>query len=79
MGWLVKSLLVFVFLIVIVIVFTPGWINLQMVKDTIEKKISTDVGGRITYHKLKLSYFPRPQVVIQKAQISVPDNFTIDI
>ena len=79
LGWLVKSLLVFAFLIVIVIVFTPGWINLQMVKDTIKEKISTEVGGRITYHKLRLSYFPRPHVVIQKAQISIPDNFTIDI
>ena len=79
LGWLVKSLLVFIFLIVIVMVFTPGWINLDMVKDNIKKKISTDVGGRITYHKLNLKYFPRPHVVIQKAQISKPDNLTVDI
>ncbi|MCP4629356.1 MAG: hypothetical protein GY850_38510 [bacterium] len=79
LGGLVKSLLVIIFLIVIVMIFTPGWINLEMVKDNIKKKISTDVGGRITYRKLKLSYFPRPHVVIQKAQISIPDSLTIDI
>ena len=79
MGWLVKSLLVVIFLIVIVIVFTPRLINLEMVKDNIKNKISTDIGGRMTYRKLKLSYFPRPHVVIQKAQISIPDSLTINI
>jgi hypothetical protein len=78
-GWLVKSLLVFIFLIVVAVVFAPRLINLEMVKDRIKEKISTDVGGRITYRNLKLSYFPRPRVVIQKAQISIPDSLSIDI
>ena len=68
-GWLAKSLLVFTFLIVVAVVFAPRLINLEMVKDRIKEKISTDVGGRIAYRNLKLSYFPRPRVVIQKAQI----------
>ena len=78
-GWLAKCLLVSIFLIVVVMVFTPRLINLKMVKENIKEKISTDVGGRMTYRTLKLSYFPRPHVVIQKAQISIPDSFTIDI
>jgi len=78
-GWLIKSLLVFIFLIVVVMVFTPGLINLEMVKNNIKENISKDVGGRITYRNLKLAYFPRPHVVIHKAEISIPDSFTIDI
>jgi len=78
-GWLIKSLLVFLFLIVVVIVFTPSLINLEMVKKNIRESISKDVGGQIAYSSLKLSYFPRPHVVIHKAAISIPDSFTIDI
>ena len=59
-GWLIKILLVFIFLIVVVMVFTPSLINLEMVKKNIKEKISNDVGGRITYRNLKLSYFPAP-------------------
>lgn len=76
---MIRSLLVFIFLIVVVIVFTPSLINLEMVKKNIRETISQDVGGRITYGSLKLSYFPRPHVVIHKAEISIPDSFTIDI
>lgn len=78
-DWLVKSLLVVLFLIVVIMVFTPSLINLEMVKKNIKDKISNDVGGRITYGNLKLSYFPRPHVVIYKAVISIPDSFTINI
>jgi hypothetical protein len=78
-GWLIKGLLVFIFLVVVVMVFTPSLINLEMVKKNIKERISNDVGGQITYRKLKLSYFPRPHVLIHKAEISIPDSFTIDI
>lgn len=78
-SWLIKSLLVFSFLIVVVVVFTPSLINLEMVKENIKKSVSTDIGGQITYQHLKLSYFPRPHVVIHNAKISIPDSFTINI
>ena len=78
-GWLIKSLLILIFLIVVVMVITPSLINLEMVKKNIKEKISNDVGGRITYRNLNLSYFPRPHVVIHKAEIAVPDSFTINI
>ena len=78
-GWLIKSLLVLIFLIVVVVVFTPRLINLEMVKTNIKEKISNDIGGRITYRNLKLSFFPRPHVVIHRSEISIPDSFTINI
>lgn len=78
-GWLIKSLLVFIFVIVVVMVFTPSLINLEMVKKNIKENISKDVGGQITYRSMKLSYFPRPHVVIHKAKISIPDSFTINV
>ncbi len=78
-SFLTRSLLVFIFLAVVVMVFTPGLINLEMVKKTIKENISSNVGGRITYRNLKLSYFPRPHVVIREAEISLPESYTINI
>ena len=78
-SFLTRSLLVFIFLALVVMVFTPGLINLEMVKKTIKENISSNVGGRITYRNLKLSYFPRPHVVIHEAEISLPESYTINI
>jgi len=78
-NWLIKSLLVFIFLIGVVMVFTPRLINLEMVKKNIKERVSNDLGGQITYRNMRLSYFPRPHVVIHKAKISIPDSFTINI
>ena len=78
-SFLTKSLLVFIFLAVVVMVFTPSLINLEMVKKTIKENISNNVGGRITYRNLKLSYFPRPHVVIHGAEISIPESYAINI
>jgi len=74
-----KSLLVVIFLVAAVMVFTPSLINLDMVKKTIKESVSRNVGGRITYGNLKLSYFPRPHVVIHKAEISTPGSYKIGI
>ena len=71
--------MVVIFLVAVVMVFTPSLINLEMVKKTIKENISTSVGGRITYRVLKLSYFPRPHVVIHGAEISVPASYTVAI
>lgn len=78
-NFLTRSLLVFIFLALVVMVFTPSLINLEMVKKTIRDNISNNVGGRITYRNLKLSYFPRPHVVIYGAEISIPESYKINI
>lgn len=78
-SWLIRILLVCVFLAGVVVVFTPNLLNLEMVKKYIRERIAEDVGGQITYRNLKLSYFPRPHVSIQKAKISIPASFTIDV
>ena len=78
-SFIIKSLLVVIFLAAAVMVFTPSLINLEMVKKTIKESISSNVGGRITYRNLKLSYFPRPHVVIHGAEISIPESYSVNI
>ena len=74
---LIKSLLIFGALIVVVMMITPQLINLEMVRERIENTVSKEIGGKIKYRRLGLSYFPRPHVVIHKVEILIPDSFAI--
>jgi hypothetical protein len=74
---LIKSLLIVVALIVVIILVTPQLINLEMVRERIENTVSKEIGGKINYRRLDLSYFPRPHVVVQKVEILIPDSFRI--
>jgi len=76
-GLLIKSLLIFGALIVVVMMITPQLINLEMVRENIEKTISREIGGEIKYRRLDLSYFPQPHVVVHTVEILIPDSFTI--
>ncbi len=77
--WFIRILLFFVILIAVAMFLTPGLINLEMVKENLKEQVSQGVGGEIEYRRLELSYFPRPHVVIHKAEIMIPDSFTIKI
>ena len=74
---LIKSLLIFGALIVVMMIIAPRLIHLEMVRKNIENTVSKQIGGEITYRRLDLSYFPRPHVVVDKVEISIPDSFTI--
>jgi len=75
--WLVRILVVFTMLIVLSMALSPRLINLDAVRNQIKDRMSRDFGGEIRYHHMVLSYFPRPHVVIHKAEVRIPDSFTI--
>ena len=77
--WLIGSLLIFITLIMIVMALMTALVDREMVRETIEDKFARGVGGEIKYLHLELSYFPRPHIVIHKAQLMIPDSFTIKI
>jgi hypothetical protein len=64
---------------IVVLLLTPRLVNLEAVKSNIADKLSSDIGGDIEYRQLKLSYFPRPHVIIHKAALLIPDGFSIKI
>jgi len=77
--WLIRILVVFTILIVLAMVLSPRLINLEMVRDQIKDRMSRDIGGEINYRQMVLSYIPRPHIVIHRAEITIPDGFTIKI
>ena len=74
---LIKSLLIVAALMAGTIIIAPLMINLEMVRENIENAVSGEIGGEIKYRRLDLSYFPRPHVVVHKAEILIPESFTI--
>ena len=74
---LIKSLLIAGALIVVIMMITPHLINLEVVRERIENTVSKEIGGEIIYRRLDLSYFPRPHVVVHRAEIVIPASFTI--
>ena len=77
--WLLRILVVVTMLIVLAMVLSPRLINLEMVRSQIKYRMARDVGAEIKYRKMVLSYLPRPHIVIHKAEVLIPDSFTIKV
>jgi hypothetical protein len=77
--WFLRILVVFTMLIVLAVVLSPRLINLEMVRSQIKSRMARDVGAEIKYRKMVLSYLPRPHIVIHKAEVRIPDSFTIKV
>ncbi len=77
--WLIKILGLVTILIVLAMVLSFRLINLEMVRNQIKDRMARDVGAEIKYSHMVLSYFPRPHVVIHKAEVGIPNSFTIDV
>ena len=77
--WLVRVLVAFAVLIVLVMILTPRLINLELVRSQIKDKVTRDIGGDIKYRQMELAYFPQPHVLIHKAEVRIPDSFTIKV
>jgi hypothetical protein len=77
--WLIRILVVFTMLIALVMVLSPRLINLEIVRSQIKDKVTRDIGGDIKYRQMVLAYFPQPHVLIHKAEIRIPDSFTIKV
>ncbi len=77
--WLFRILVVLIILIVVTMVLSPRLINLDLVRSSIRDRMSHDLGAEIKYRQMVLSYIPRPHVVIHRAEITIPDSFTIKI
>ncbi|MCJ7595116.1 MAG: AsmA family protein, partial [Desulfobacterales bacterium] len=59
-------------LLVLFLLFAPRVINLEPIRGRVVSALSKEVGGEVTFERVRLSFFPRPSVEIQKARLSVP-------
>ena len=68
------SLAILLLLLVGLILLLPYLINLEPVKERILAILFRQVGGKVEYQRLDLSFFPQPRVNVQQVRISIPEK-----
>ncbi len=61
-------------LIFILILSSDKLINQKQVLDKIQANVSEMINGQITFQQIHVSFFPRPQLVVQQCGFSVPET-----
>ncbi|MEJ2100229.1 MAG: AsmA-like C-terminal domain-containing protein [Desulfobacterales bacterium] len=61
-------------LLIVLMIFTPRLINLETVKEKIQRQYATATGGEIEYRRINLGFFPRPHIVISNIAIKYTDK-----
>jgi len=72
--WVSGSLACLILLLVGGMLLLPYLINLEPVMEKILAVLSQQVGGRVEYQRLDLSYFPQPRVKVHQVRISIPEK-----
>ena len=72
--WIIGSLICLASLLLCFLVLLPYLINLEPVKERILAILFQQVGGKVEYQRLDLSYFPQPCVKIHQVRISFPEK-----
>ncbi|HEX8874192.1 MAG TPA: AsmA family protein [Nitrosospira sp.] len=61
--------------LIAVIVLTPVYLNSTGVKNKIQAAVSEKLGGKVSYERIDLSFFPRPHVIISQLHLAYPRTF----
>ena len=70
--WILAIGGVVVLLAVVAVVLAPWWIDLGPVRARIERAASSALAGTLSYERMELSWFPRPEVVVRGVRLSAP-------
>jgi hypothetical protein len=49
-------------------------INQKQIANKIKARVSEAINGQITFERIHISFFPRPQVVVQQCRFSIPET-----
>jgi uncharacterized protein involved in outer membrane biogenesis len=74
--WVIGSLVTLFLLAGGFVLLLPRLIDMEPVRQRILLKLSQELGGKVTYESVDLSYFPRPRVMIHQVTLSVPGTVT---
>ncbi len=71
--WTALGLGVVLALLMVIILTLPRFLGSESVKSRIEETISQKFAGQVKYERTALSFFPRPNIVIEKAAVSITE------
>jgi len=70
--WTIGSLMAVVIILSLLIVFSDRVINRESIKNKIQDEISQALNGKVEFHHLAVSFFPRPELIIHQGNFSIP-------
>ena len=77
--WAVGVSATLVILLLAFILLLPKLLNVDLLREKIQARISQEVGGKAEFRSLDLLFFPRPRVVVRQANLSIPEKVTSDV
>src|SRR3990172_2983646 len=72
--WIIGGLIGLTSLLAGFLLLLPYLINQDPIKEKILAVLLQQVGGRVEYQRVDLSYFPQPRVKVHQVRISIPEK-----
>ena len=72
--WAAACFIFCVALFFILVLFSENLINQKQILEKIQAKASSAINGNVTVQHLRVSFFPRPQILVQKCRFFVPET-----
>ena len=74
--WIISGFGVLLVLSVIFLMLLPQFVNQDFFKTLVQKTISKNLGGKIEYERLDISFLPLPRLIIRQGNISINPRST---
>jgi len=72
--WITACFIVCAALIFILVLSSNKLINQKQILDKIKSGVSEAINGQVAFQRIHVSFFPRPQLVVQQCQFSIPET-----
>ncbi len=72
--WITLCFIFCVTLIFILILSSDKLINQKQILDKIQSGVSEAINGNVTFQRIHVSFFPRPQLIVQQCRFSIPET-----
>jgi len=72
--WITACFIFCAALIFILILSSEKLINQKQIIDKIQAGVSEAINGQVVFQRINVSFFPRPQIVLQQCSFSIPET-----
>jgi AsmA-like C-terminal region len=72
--WAAACFIFCVALAFILVLFSDNLINQKPILEKIQAKASSTINGKVTFERLSVSFFPRPQLQVQQCRFFIPET-----
>ncbi len=72
--WAAACFLFCIAIVFILVLFSGNLINQKPILEKIQAEASSAINGNVTFQRLGVSFFPRPQLLVQRCRFSIPET-----